>query len=106
MAQSGSASALGAEGRGFKSLCPDQSNQGPLPGPEGHGPLTAHGQLARQHGTQLLEVVNALRAVSSASSMLRQRALSVWRAAPVTAARQRVRKGASDMSPAAETVAR
>ena len=25
MAQSGSASALGAEGRGFKSLCPDQS---------------------------------------------------------------------------------
>ena len=24
MAQSGSASALGAEGRGFKSLCPDQ----------------------------------------------------------------------------------
>jgi len=50
--------------------------------------------------------VNALRAVSSASSMLRQRALSVWRAAPVTAARQRVRKGASDMSPAAETVAR
>jgi hypothetical protein len=25
MAQSGSASALGAEGRGFESLCPDQS---------------------------------------------------------------------------------
>ena len=26
IAQSGSASALGAEGRGFKSLCPDHSN--------------------------------------------------------------------------------
>src|SRR5688572_6085186 len=29
MAQSGSASALGAEGRGFKSLCPDQFPAGP-----------------------------------------------------------------------------
>ena len=28
MAQSGSASALGAEGRGFESLCPDQPKKG------------------------------------------------------------------------------
>ena len=28
MAQSGSASALGAEGRGFESLCPDQARSG------------------------------------------------------------------------------
>ena len=27
IAQSGSASALGAEGRGFKSLCPDQTQR-------------------------------------------------------------------------------
>ena len=41
MAQSGSASALGAEGRGFESLCPDHIHE---------GPIREQGQVAAFHG--------------------------------------------------------
>jgi hypothetical protein len=45
MAQSGSASALGAEGRGFESLCPDQN----LRGLRAHGKVPPNSYIIRAH---------------------------------------------------------